>query len=567
MDSNCFSILEVKYYCAELGVLDYDQFYFLVLGLDLNMGLRYLSTNANTQELFKDVSVINAANLVSCGVGVEDVDVDDVDGDGDDNEVDVEGGDEALADDEFKESGNLVDEGNGVMGDVDYEWYDSDYNEPTNEKLYEITLDEVDGNTFQPTITHNGQPSQEPILFNHPVSHHPNFANQSLSHLDLVLTLFDWRLDEISSGSNYASSDELHSPDNSNGKQKKKLLQFKLEYLNDPKFVLGMSFKNNKSFHRRQVYAHWVAEKYIDQFQTNTYFQATDLVAAVEQDVNVELALSKAYRARNIARGMVRGDFCEQYSKVRCYCAALRRSNSSTIAKVTIVVPSHNFKRGVVTSQLLAIVGIGGNNDQQEGLLPDLADVFLDAYNRFCVRHLFDNFKKNHQGKELKDLMWGGAKSSTRVAFESYMKQMEIVSKEACDELRGRNAFPYYPKCDMLLNNVCETFNSNIVEAREKPLVNMLETIRRYLMVRICKNMGSMAKYQGPICHKIQQKFEKCIETSIDCKSIWSSGMRWEHPIKQSTNIEENLKRSKTGVDGSQQSCRNFNSHKAAELS
>ena len=47
---------------------------------------------------------------------------------------------------------------------------------------------------------------------------------------------------------------------------------------------------------------------------------------------------------------------------------------------------------------------------------------------------------------------------------------MEIVSKEAGDELRGksplqwtRHAFPYYTKCDMLLNNLCETFNLKIV--------------------------------------------------------------------------------------------------------
>ena len=151
--------------------------------------------------LVKDVSVVDATNLVGCGVGVEDVDVDDVDGDGDgdDNEVDVEGGDEALANDEFEEGSNLVDEGNdargndgnGAMGDVDYEWHDSNYDEPTNEKLYEITLDEVDGNTFQPTITHNSQPSQKPIIANHPLSHPPNFANQSLSHIDLKCALLD----------------------------------------------------------------------------------------------------------------------------------------------------------------------------------------------------------------------------------------------------------------------------------------------------------------------------------------------------------------------------------------
>ena len=78
-------------------------------------------------------------------------------------------------------------------------------------------------------------------------------------------------------------------------------------------------------------------------------------------------------------------------------------------------------------------------SNQQKGLLPAFATVVPDAYNRFCVRHLFANFKKNHQGKELKDLMLGVAKASIRAAFESYMKQMEIVSKEACDDLRGKS--------------------------------------------------------------------------------------------------------------------------------
>ena len=158
VDSDCFFVLEVKHYYAELGVLGYVQFYFLAHGLDLHNGLRYLFTDVDTQELFKcldlinpkidihvehttfvqkqllvrDVSVVNVANLVGCGVGVEDVNVNDIDGDGDDNEVDVEDGDEALADDEFEENGNLVDEGNdargndgnGAVEDVDYEWYD-----------------------------------------------------------------------------------------------------------------------------------------------------------------------------------------------------------------------------------------------------------------------------------------------------------------------------------------------------------------------------------------------------------------------------------------------------------
>ena len=63
------------------------------------------------------------------------MDVDDFD---DDNDVDLEDGDEALANDEFEEGGNLVDEGNDVgghdgngdMGDVTYDWYNIDYDDP-----------------------------------------------------------------------------------------------------------------------------------------------------------------------------------------------------------------------------------------------------------------------------------------------------------------------------------------------------------------------------------------------------------------------------------------------------
>ena len=53
VDSDGFSVPEVKNYCAKLGVLDYVQFYYLMPGLDLDNGLRYLSTDGDTHELFE----------------------------------------------------------------------------------------------------------------------------------------------------------------------------------------------------------------------------------------------------------------------------------------------------------------------------------------------------------------------------------------------------------------------------------------------------------------------------------------------------------------------------------
>ena len=51
------------------------------------------ATPIQKQLLVRDVSIVDAANLVGYGVGVEGVGVDGIDGDCDDNEIDVENGD------------------------------------------------------------------------------------------------------------------------------------------------------------------------------------------------------------------------------------------------------------------------------------------------------------------------------------------------------------------------------------------------------------------------------------------------------------------------------------------
>ena len=52
----------------------------------------------------------------------------------------------------------------------------------------------------------------------------------------------------------------------------------------------------------------------------------------------------------------------------------------------------------------------------------------------------------------------------------------------------SRAYFSTYPKCDILLNDVCECFNSKILDAREKPIIEMLELLRLYMMQRMQQN-------------------------------------------------------------------------------
>jgi len=51
---------------------------------------------------------------------------------------------------------------------------------------------------------------------------------------------------------------------------------------------------------------------------------------------------------------------------------------------------------------------------------------------------------------------------------------------------------------------MCEAFNKCILELRGKPIINLVEGIKVYLMMRIVRIREMMLKYCGPTYPKIQ---------------------------------------------------------------
>jgi hypothetical protein len=63
------------------------------------------------------------------------------------------------------------------------------------------------------------------------------------------------------------------------------------------------------------------------------------------------------------------------------------------------------------------------------------------------------------------------------------------MSQPACAYLEkvdlhgwARVFFDTTPKCDLLMNNLCECFNSYIIKARDKLIITMLDMIKKKLM-------------------------------------------------------------------------------------
>ncbi|KAL8518317.1 hypothetical protein ACS0TY_009619 [Phlomoides rotata] len=83
---------------------------------------------------------------------------------------------------------------------------------------------------------------------------------------------------------------------------------------------------------------------------------------------------------------------------------------------------------------------------------------------------------------------------------------------------------------DILVNNMCEQFNSCILDARSKPILTMLEWIREFIMKRPEKRRDKceMLWEEKMICPKIRGILNKKMEESSNCMTIKSDHFTYE---------------------------------------
>ncbi|KAL6544076.1 hypothetical protein OROGR_010573 [Orobanche gracilis] len=117
------------------------------------------------------------------------------------------------------------------------------------------------------------------------------------------------------------------------------------------------------------------------------------------------------------------------------------------------------------------------------------------------------------------------------INYLEYLSQLENLAfssqRSAAPEKRGgfiwttsrSHWYAHNPqlKCNMLLNNISETFNSYIKDARDKPIITMLEMIRRQLMKRFHAKRDGMLSCKFSICPKIHEKLEASKKDAMNC--------------------------------------------------
>jgi hypothetical protein len=162
--------------------------------------------------------------------------------------------------------------------------------------------------------------------------------------------------------------------------------------------------------------------------------------------------------------------------------------------------------------------------------------VLPNAEHRFCVRHLHANLKlKGYTGKAFKDEVWGAARATNIHTFNYHMQRILAMDKGAhkylCDVPKSswsRHAFSCHTKSELLLNNLAESFNAWIKDARSKPILTMCEETHRQLMARFQQKRKGIQSTNYVICPKAHRKLEKAKSDARNCISRWQNEQQFE---------------------------------------
>ncbi|KAJ0262744.1 MULE transposase domain-containing protein [Hirschfeldia incana] len=163
-------------------------------------------------------------------------------------------------------------------------------------------------------------------------------------------------------------------------------------------------------------------------------------------------------------------------------------------------------------------------SDKQKGLVKAIHNVLPSAEHRQCCKHIMDNWKKDSNNLQLKRLFWKIARSYTRGEYDANMEALQKYNPNAFTSLQKTNPpswsrayfrTGYY--CNDNLNNLSESFNRTIRQARRKPLLDMLEDIRRQCMVRNAKRSIIAERLKTKFTKRAHAEIEKMIAGTQHC--------------------------------------------------
>ena len=124
-------------------------------------------------------------------------------------------------------------------------------------------------------------------------------------------------------------------------------------------------------------------------------------------------------------------------------------------------------------------------SDRQKCLIHALQDVFPSSETRYCARHVYANFRKQHSAEILREHLWKAARATNKTDFDDAMTTINKIDENAYKWLVDNDPStwschyfdPFY-KTDHVTHKMSESWNSYLNEYRRKSILELLDFIR-----------------------------------------------------------------------------------------
>ncbi|KAL0345413.1 UNVERIFIED_CONTAM: hypothetical protein Sradi_4372600 [Sesamum radiatum] len=136
------------------------------------------------------------------------------------------------------------------------------------------------------------------------------------------------------------------------------------------------------------------------------------------------------------------GCFLKTCFKGQLLVAVGRDGNDNMVPIALAIVPIENRETWTwFVSELLEDIGGLGTNkwsfisDRQKGLIDALKELVPESEHRYCLRHMYQNFKLKFKSQELKEFFWKAASTANKKDFEAFMKKIESLDPKVSDDV------------------------------------------------------------------------------------------------------------------------------------
>ncbi|KAL2898953.1 EF-hand calcium-binding domain-containing protein 5, partial [Bienertia sinuspersici] len=229
----------------------------------------------------------------------------------------------------------------------------------------------------------------------------------------------------------------------------------------------------------KQLKTGWMAKQLLEVFKARPHWPAKEIIECIRLGYRVMVKKGFAYKVKYRAHKMLHGSMKDHYNKA---------------------------------------------------ILNGVASVFPLAEHRHCARHVFALWHKTYRGDEMKIRFWKIVKSYNIADYTEALEELKEVDHQAAIVFQSYNPKVFCRaflsttcKSDVITNNMAETFNGYIINARNKHLIYMLEDIRVALMQRLVQKREEMEKCTSALCPRLQQKLEKEKEEAAKCTVLPST--------------------------------------------